>query len=517
MTTPAVPDLIQAVLGFRTWALDDEGWLLPFSLGAIAGPWRPGTNQATCHYAKWRGDGSRVKHDAPAPRCMCGLYGLADAHDPRLPHDAPDLALGAIGAWGDIEVHRSGFRAEYATVLALAVSPRAPARLRLRHERAARRYGVELVAPELLEVTGLRHAAPVPDALLPGGPGLAEAPLGPGAAPRGRAGGGAARGGGSASGGGAAPGGPRGRARRRGAPVAGRSAPVTPAGRGFRVDDHTWLDAATLRCGITRAFADLLGSGPVDLTLPSAGALHRTSDALAHLTGADGETYRAWTPMTAGIRIVNPALADDPGLLLADPEGAGWLATLAPTNWAEEAAGLEWGPRGAAAYRASLTASDPWADLRATTVHVSSAAEVLHELRRRRSLPRFADAQAVEEALLTPLQRALDADPSAAARVGRLGLVIGFEITDPATGFLLAATDAAVRIERDGPAPGLTLRLPAETLEQLLSGRLDVARALRSGDVTSDQPLARTLAIVSVLTNLPRLPSSSERRGPIRT
>jgi hypothetical protein len=48
------------------------------------------------------------------------------------------------------------------------------------------------------------------------------------------------------------------------APTAGRSAPDTPAGRGFRLNDHTWLDAGTLRCGITDAFARQLGGEPVD-------------------------------------------------------------------------------------------------------------------------------------------------------------------------------------------------------------------------------------------------------------
>ncbi len=324
---------MQAVVGYRTWAVDAEGWLLPFSLGAIAGPWRPGTNHATCHYAKWRTPGGathsssgtrraavRDVHEAPHPRCMCGLYALADAADPRLPRNDPELALGAIGAWGDLEVHRDGFRAQYATVLALAASPRAPAHLLGRLERAAARYGVELVAPGLLEVTGLRHASPVPAALMPGGPGLSRAP--------------------------AADRAPRGRARRRAAPVAGRVAAATPAGRGFRVDDHTWLDAGTLRCGITAAFAARLGSGPVDLVLPSPGAYHRTSDALAHVTGQAGQTLRVWTPLTAAVKEVNPALADDPGLLLRDPEGEGWLVRLAPTAWAQDAGGLEWGARG---------------------------------------------------------------------------------------------------------------------------------------------------------------------------
>lgn len=522
MTPPAVPDLIQAVVGYRTWAVDAEGWLLPFSLGAVAGPWRPGINHATCHYVKWRGGGAsrgpvglavRDVHDAPHPRCMCGLYALTNAADPRLPRNEPELALGAIGAWGDLEVHRDGFRAQYATVVALAVSPRASAHLRRRHERAAARYGVELVAPELLEVTGLKHAAPVPAELLPGGPGL-ERPPRPGPAPRGRA-------------------------RRRPARAAGQVA-VTPAGRGFRVDDHTWLDAGTLRCGITRAFAAHLGPGPVDLALPGPGAFHRTSDALAHVTGAAGETLRVWTPLTAGVGTVNPALADDPGLLLRDPEGAGWIATLVPIAWAAEAGGLEWGPRGAVAYRSALTRPDPWADLRSTALHVRSAQEVLAELRRRRAAPRFADAEAVRARLVAPLAAALTAEPDAAAAVARLGLRVAFVLTDPAAGFVLDARGSRARVEAevrpedrprgrthevaagsscraDVAAPDVTLTLGTEAAERLLAGRLDVARALRSGELRSDVSTGSTLTIASVLTSLPRAASGRARSGPIGT
>ena len=481
MAAPVVPDLIQAVLGFRAWSVDADGWLLPFSLGAVAGPWRPGVNAAVCHYAKWRGDGTRVDHAAPDPRCMCGLYALSDRDDPRLPSGDGNFALGAIAASGDLEVTRAGFRAEFATVLALAVAPRAAPYLRRNHERAAARYGVELVTPELLEVTGLRHAAPVPASLLPGAgsPGVSAPPS---QRPR----------------------------RRRRAPATCRSAPVVPAGRGFRVDDHTWLDAGTLRCGITRAFAARLGGGPVDLTLPTVAALHRTSDALAHVTGAAGETLRVWSPLTARVAAVNPRLEDDPGLLLRDPEGAGWLATLQPQAWAGEAGGLEWGPRGALAYRSALLATDPWAALRATAVHVRSAEEVLAELRRRRAMPRFADAEAVEAELVDPLRRALAGDPGTAAALARLGRRVAFVLHDPDAGFVLHACGSAAHVAapvRSGapPVADLTLRLSAEAAERLLAGRLDVARALRAGELRSDGAPAETLTAASVLSRLPRI------------
>lgn len=484
MPDPVVPDLIQAVLGFRTWAVDEDGWLLPFSLGAIAGPWRPGANRAVCHYAKWRGEGEREVHDAPHPRCMCGLYALADPRDARLPRRDPQQILGAVAAWGDLEVHRSGFRAEWAAVVALAPPIGLASAQRRRHERAAGRYEVELVPPALLQATGLRYAAPVPDGLLPG----AEPPPRP-------AGGG--------------------RARRRPSRSAHRPA---PAGRGVRVEDHVWVDAATLRTGITKAFAAHLGAGPVDLALPVAGTLHRTSDALARLTAGAGEPLVAWSPLTATVATVNPALDDDPGLVLRDPEGDGWIATLVPHAWGRDAAGLEWGAGVAAAYREVLARPDPWADVRSTAVRARSAADVLAELRRRRAAPAFADADAVRAEVVEPLRAALAADAERARRLARLGARVTFALSDPTVAFAVdARRDPAVVAPAPGPGEGaggeLVLRMSAETAARLLAGRLDVARALRSGDVVSNAPRGRTLSDVSVLTSLPTI---SLRPGMLR-
>ena len=61
-----------------------------------------------------------MRHAPPVADCMCGLYALTDPADRRLDFRA-DQAVGAIAAWGDLEVHRTGFRAEHACVTALAL------------------------------------------------------------------------------------------------------------------------------------------------------------------------------------------------------------------------------------------------------------------------------------------------------------------------------------------------------------------------------------------------------------
>jgi hypothetical protein len=75
--------------------------------------------------------------------------------------------VGAIAAWGEIEVYAEGFRAEYASVIALvhqvprSSGPPAPIR------EAARRYGVRLVSLAALEAEASEFALPLPDKVLP--------------------------------------------------------------------------------------------------------------------------------------------------------------------------------------------------------------------------------------------------------------------------------------------------------------------------------------------------------------
>src|SRR5688572_6682963 len=97
------------------------------------GPWSTGVNTARCA----RGAG----HTAPDTDCSCGIYAFHAMHN-QLRHEP---VVGAIAAWGDMEVHRDGFRAERAAVLALSgtgLGRSGDAALR----RAAERYGVPIVA-----------------------------------------------------------------------------------------------------------------------------------------------------------------------------------------------------------------------------------------------------------------------------------------------------------------------------------------------------------------------------------
>lgn len=165
----AAPDFASAVAGYRAWQLGAGGVLFPLALPA-APPWEPAVNRARC-FAGRRHD----SHAAPATHCTCGLHALHDPDDGRLKLGHP--AVGVTAAWGEIEVYAAGFRAEYASVIALAHEPSRstgpPARLR----EAARRYGVRLVPLADLEAEASEFALPLPDEVLPKlrvGPSLAR-------------------------------------------------------------------------------------------------------------------------------------------------------------------------------------------------------------------------------------------------------------------------------------------------------------------------------------------------------
>ena len=96
---------------------------------------------------------------------MCGLHALHDPADRRLALRQP--TVGAIAAWGELEVHAAGFRAEYARVIALAYGPGSLAERGGRLRQAARRYDVGLVPIAELEPEALELASPLPATALP--------------------------------------------------------------------------------------------------------------------------------------------------------------------------------------------------------------------------------------------------------------------------------------------------------------------------------------------------------------
>ena len=484
MSATPPPDFLEPVVGYRAWSLSDEGELVPWTL-VSAGAWVSGVNTAVCHIRRFAaevGDPSlsrRRRHRPPAADCMCGLYALHDATDPRI---APSRAgaLGAIVAWGDIEVHATGFRAEHACVVALALplgaSPVEHERLR----RAAARYRVPLVPQAQLAATAHEHGSPLPAfSRLPdhrrSGVGLGRRP-----------------------------------------PWAHRPADLAPGGAvGFDFRAHVWVETAVDHAvvGITTPFAGLLGDDParVRVTVEPPGTVVAAGDVLARVT-TRGRTYLVWSPVGGVLR----ETVAQPQRLLAAPEGAGWLATIEPSAWDQDREHLRWGSEARAAYHVDASfhgaGVDPFADVRSERVtalpRVRNAGDVLAQLRaaRTRALPRFAGTADVYDRLGVDLGCSLHDDPQAAARLRRLGMTVTLVLHDPAARLTLDLRDGGPRLVLGATeaASDLTLSCSAEDAHLLLRGDLDAAAALRRGDLASTAPEARTLAVLSVMKGLQR-------------
>jgi glycine cleavage system H lipoate-binding protein len=467
------PDFLQAVVGYRAWHVEDDGTLRPWTFTAL--PWQPGANSAVC--------ARDVRHAPPVTDCMCGLYALADPADRRLDFRA-DQAVGAIAAWGDMEVHRSGFRAEHACVTALALPARVGFEQREALARAAERYGVPLVAADRLSDEALRHGAPLPDELWPAAP-----PTWP--VPR------------------RAPG--RDGVARPPLPAVDPAAFGTAA-RGIALDAHLWVETAlgAVVLGLTAALARDLG-GDLRVTLPEPGASLEAGDLVATV-GTPAGTFGVWAPVGGAVLAANPRLADDPGLLARDPEGAGWLLRVAPRDWDGEAAAVTWGAAADRHYAALLERDaergDAFADVRLERLRalppVRSAGDVLALLRAERDASRFPDADAVHVELGGRLRDALAGDPELRARLGHLDVVVRFALSDPDAELVLDLRGGQAQVLTRAPAGGVDLELACtgEDAYRWFIGKLDPSAALRCGDLASSADRAATLRALATLKHL---------------
>lgn len=440
------PDFLEAVVGFRAWHVDEEGRLGAWS---FRHHWRPGVNDAVCL--------RDPRHAAPVGSCMCGLYGLTDPSDRRL-NFLGDQVVGAIAAWGDMEVHRTGFRAQHARIVALA-SGCGDLEHEHRLQLAAGRYGVPIVPPRGLSAAAREHGTALPDDLWDPG--------------------------------------------RTGAHPAGPS-PAAPdvlsSARGLAPEEHLWVEAAlgTLVIGLTPAFAAQLDDGGSP-QLPAPGSRLRAGDRVATLAGRDG-AMAVWAPVDGLVAAVNPRLVAEPGLLRHDPEGGGWILRLTVDDAALRSPALDWAPAGRAAYRRRLAgAQDAFADQRLRFLHVvprlTGAREVRAALRGQQT------AEPDLDEVVARLEAALRA---AGGSLPALGGRVAWTTTAPA-GTLTLDLDHATA-SRPGSPAGAQLHLlsDAETLQAWADGRLDVALALRSGRLRSDRPAPATLRVLAVLKHLQR-------------
>ena len=145
-----------------------------------------------------------------------------------------------------------------------------------------------------------------------------------------------------------------------------------------------------------------------------------------------------------------------------------------------------------------------FADLRAERLFAGPPSDgmidIVAELRRRRAQPRFGSEGDVYAACAEPVRERI-AGSRQLKRLQRLGMVVRYSVTQPDAEMTLCAISDGVSLTCGpaGIAPTLTLTMTAETAARHFAGRLDIARALRAGLVTSDRSPVETLRTIAML------------------
>jgi hypothetical protein len=185
----SAPDLTQKVLGFRSWRLGDSGKLGALAFGSFT--WAPGVNHAVCRkretatasltskywastYGPAWAEAKTDEHEAPAHGCDCGFYAYHDlpkawlaAADDDAEGSHSGFVYGAVAAWGRMEVHYDGFRAERVQPVVLAYSDNMTLRQVKRIKDYARKHGLRAVPVETLAEHAEDYGAAIPQSLRP--------------------------------------------------------------------------------------------------------------------------------------------------------------------------------------------------------------------------------------------------------------------------------------------------------------------------------------------------------------
>lgn len=166
--------------GFRAWTLD--GYRLR-SANPAGGHWMAGVNHAECRRTAydpvplpptiWGMPGfssrsSTAEHVAPDPDCRCGLYAW---YEPRglagFGVGGAELVYGVVLAWGRVEAHLEGLRAEYAEPVVLAYTETQSYKHVRRVQAIGSELGLQVVELGELEAAAREYGQPVPMELRP--------------------------------------------------------------------------------------------------------------------------------------------------------------------------------------------------------------------------------------------------------------------------------------------------------------------------------------------------------------
>ncbi len=101
----------------------------------------------------------------------------------------------------------------------------------------------------------------------------------------------------------------------------------------FYHPDHCWVKVESpekVRIGIDDLLTKLIADVKV-VILPKAGSFTREGEYCAHIIQND-YILPVISPLSGSVQTVNPRLIEEPGLILDDPRGEGWLITIKPNN-----------------------------------------------------------------------------------------------------------------------------------------------------------------------------------------
>lgn len=162
----AAPDLMAPVVGFRAWRIANGRLVSPY----VPCRWEGRVMHAECFDANrglLRGQGWLDEpHASPHPDCQCGIYAY-HRPGPRTYFGEAWWCEGVVAAWGRIEVHGQGLRAEFARVEALARPAEGGPHVAAMAAGIAARLEVPLVEPGELEGVAEGLGGVVPAGLRP--------------------------------------------------------------------------------------------------------------------------------------------------------------------------------------------------------------------------------------------------------------------------------------------------------------------------------------------------------------
>jgi hypothetical protein len=150
------PDLIEPVVGFRSWRIAGAWLRSPY----VDVYWTDRAMSARC----LRPHAAARPHAAPDQACACGIY--VD-FDPPHHTTSPLDAVGIVTAWGRIQVHLDGFRAEHVRIEALGVRSGWGGHVNDACRAIAARLGVALVERGELQTAAGEFGSPIPETLRP--------------------------------------------------------------------------------------------------------------------------------------------------------------------------------------------------------------------------------------------------------------------------------------------------------------------------------------------------------------